>query len=750
MTEKRPKATPGSVRGQYVRAACETCKRRKTKCSGEQPCMACQVQSLHCSYAAGPNKRRRKSKKDHVRRQTDTELSNEATNISSRNPDSAAGPALTCPTPNEPASGARDISHSAKRQLPGVLTSPREDRDSLKAWQANVDRRLQLLEQNLRQRFNSDLMSHPLTAANADCDASSAFGSDDLSESRIYSRPAVVSSATQRFLGSSLIRLDAFAVPDRASSGSTPSAQSAQCQMESDFESFEARAGSRSTNVGSYLGIDQNTGPLIKESVQSYFTNVNSMYPFINETQCLSELEIILDQINGESLGSSNLHFAALIKMMQATVRILEELHPEQGSPPGWQEYQEAVHLTTRLTPPYRPTLAAIQFLIAKTIYETLCDMLSTAYDTLASCVRMCYQLRLNSQPSNLKLASGQNHTVTEVMCSIYCLDKDISRFLEIPCIMRDCDLKIPLTQQLSAADQHSPISASSKSGNSDQNSTHLEALVQWSVLSSEICDRVASASASKPTSPDIVAVMDDRLVILYQSLPSKFQWSRNMLAADNNASAKQALFFYLRFCDLQLLARQECMLSLPVDHRLYRTGWQTAKQMVATIDLFYRSQLFRPSDRTIVSILLTRAVIYVSLILIRCQRENMPRQEPLACFRTAHTVLCEISSSALVARETLRSLRDVIQGVNENHPANSHHDPDTQDQATEPLEFPVIALDSEDHDQHNDTDMRFMDALRTPLETDFFSGAIASQPSLSWDDLYGRILHLYKVNGKS
>lgn len=160
---------------------------------------------------------------------------------------------------------------------------------------------------------------------------------------------------------------------------------------------------------------------------------------------------------------------------------------------------------------------------------------------------------------------------------------------------------------------------------------------------------------------------------------------------------------------------------------------------MVATIDLFYRSQLFRPSDRTIVSILLTRAVIYVSLILIRCQRENMPRQEPLACFRTAHTVLCEISSSALVARETLRSLRDVIQGVNENHPANSHHDPDTQDQATEPLEFPVIALDSEDHDQHNDTDMRFMDALRTPLETDFFSGAIASQPSLSWDDLYGR-----------
>lgn len=180
-------------------------------------------------------------------------------------------------------------------------------------------------------------------------------------------------------------------------------------------------------------------------------------------------------------------------------------------------------------------------------------------------------------------------------------------------------------------------------------------------------------------------------------------------------------------------------MLSLPVDHRLYRTGWQTAKQMVSTLDLFYRSQLFKPSDRTIVSIQLTRAVIYVSLILIRCQRENMPRQEPLACFRTAHTVLCEISSSALVARETLRSLRDVIQDVNANHPVGSHHDPCSQDQATEALEFPVIVHDSEENDPHNDTETHFMDALRTPLETDFMSGAISTQPSLSWDDLYGR-----------
>jgi hypothetical protein len=277
------------------------------------------------------------------------------------------------------------------------------------------------------------------------------------------------------------------------------------------------------------------------------------MYPFINETQCLSELEIVLDQDNRESLGSNTLHFAALVKMMQATVRILEELHPNQGSLPGWQEYQEAVHLTTRLKPPNRPTIAAIQFAIAKTIYETLCDMLSTAYDTLASCVRMCYQLRLNSQPSNLDLAPGQDHIAREIMCSIYCLDKDISRFLEIPCILRDCDLKIPLTQQLSIADQYSPISTSSSSNRPDQNSTHLEALVQWSVLSSEIWDRVASASAAKPTSPDVVAVMDDRLVILYQSLPSKFQWSKNMLTAVDNFSAKQALFFYLVNLDLHI-----------------------------------------------------------------------------------------------------------------------------------------------------------------------------------------------------
>ncbi|KAG9765638.1 hypothetical protein KCU73_g359, partial [Aureobasidium melanogenum] len=553
MTEKRLKAAPGSVRGQYVRAACETCKKRKTKCSGERPCLACQVQSLHCSYAAGSNKRRRRSKKDHVGRHTETELSNEATGISNRNLDSTAGPALRCSTSDEPVSRAHSSLHSAERQPPGISTTPREDGDSLKAWQATVDRRLQILERSLRQGSTSDSLSHPVFAATADCDASSPLGSDDLPESRVYSQPAVVSSATQRFLGSSLIRLDAFAVSDRASSGSTPSAQSAQGRTESDFGSFEPRTGPGSCNLGLYLGIDTHTAPLIRESVQSYFTNVNSMYPFINETQCLSELEIVLDQDNGESSGSNTLHFAALVKMMQATVRILEELHPNQGSLPGWQEYQEAVHLTTRLKPPNRPTIAAIQFAIAKTIYETLCDMLSTAYDTLASCVRMCYQLRLNSQPSNLDLAPGQDHIAREIMRSIYCLDKDISRFLEIPCILRDCDLKIPLTQQLSIADQYSPISTSSSSNRPDQNSTHLEALVQWSVLSSEIWDRVASASAAKPTSPDVVAVMDDRLVILYQSLPSKFQWSKNMLTAVDNFSAKQALFFYLVNLDLHI-----------------------------------------------------------------------------------------------------------------------------------------------------------------------------------------------------
>jgi hypothetical protein len=91
------------------------------------------------------------------------------------------------------------------------------------------------------------------------------------------------------------------------------------------------------------------------------------------------------------------------------------------------------------------------------------------------------------------------------------------------------------------------------------------------------------------------------------------------------------------------------------------------------------------------------------------------------------------------VARETLRSLRDVIQDVNTNHPVGSHHDPCTQDQAAEALEFPVIVHDSEENDPHNDTETHFMDALRTPLETDFMSGAISTQPSLSWDDLYGR-----------
>ncbi|KAH0330179.1 hypothetical protein KCU71_g353, partial [Aureobasidium melanogenum] len=662
-----------------------------------------------------------------------------------------AGPArMENSTRDELASGARNSIHTSRRGPPGISNTLGEDHDSLKAWQATVDRRLQALEQSLHQPSTPDLMSCPVLTATVDRNTSSAFGGDDVSETSISSQPAVVSSATQRFLGSSLIRLDAFAVSDRASSGSRSSAQSAQWQTESDFEPFESRTDPASCNAGLYLGIDPQTAPLIKESVQNYFTNVNSMYPFINETQCLSELEIVLDQNERGSLGSSTLHFAALIKMMQATVRILEELHPNEGSLPGWREYQEAIHLTRRLAPPNRPTLAAVQFSIAKTIYETLCDMLSTAYDTLASCVRMCYQLRLNSQLSNLNLAPGQNQTARQIMCSIYCLDKDISRFLEIPCILRDCDLKIPLTQQVSTSDRYSPTSVSSSSDDLDQTSTHLETLVQWSVLSSEIWNRVASASATKPTSPDVVAVMDDHLIILYQSLPSKFQWSKDMLAAANDSSAKPALFFYLRFCDLQLLVRQECMLSLPVDHRLYRTGLKTAKQMVSTLDLFYRSQLFRSSDRTVVSILLTRAIIYVSLILIRCQRENVPRQEPLACFRTAHTVLCEISSSALVARETLRSLRDVIQDVNANHPASGHHDPYTQDQTIEALNFQVIADDSEKIHQHNDTEMSFMEALRTPLETDFMSGAIASQPSLSWDDLYGRILNLYEVNDKS
>ncbi|KAG9522055.1 hypothetical protein KCU99_g7370, partial [Aureobasidium melanogenum] len=454
MTEKRLKAAPGSVRGQYVRAACETCKKRKTK----------------------------------------TELSNEATGISNRNPDSAAGPALRCSTPDDPVSRAQSAFHSAKRQPPGISTTPREDGDSLKAWQATVDRRLEVLERSIRQGSTSDSLSHHVFAATADCDASSPLGSDDLPESRVYSQPAVY-----------------------------------QIERPQDLHrQVRVRKG----------GQNLTSGLLNLVLVQD---------------PCLSDLETVLDQDNGESLGSNTLHFAALVKMMQATVRILEELHPNQSSLPGWQEYQEAVHLTTRLKPPNRPTIAAIQFAIAKTIYETLCDMLSTAYDTLASCVRMCYQLRLNSQPSNLDLAPGQDHIARKIMCSIYCLDKDISRFLEIPCILRDCDLKIPLTQQLSIADQYSPISTSSSSSRPDHNSTHLEALVQWSVLSSEIWDRVASASAAKPTSPDVVAVMDDRLVILYQSLPSKFQWSKNMLAAVDNFSAKQALFFYLVNLDLHI-----------------------------------------------------------------------------------------------------------------------------------------------------------------------------------------------------
>lgn len=50
--QKRSHGSPGSPQKTKVTRACDICKAKKSKCSGEQPCTSCNRRGLHCQYEA--------------------------------------------------------------------------------------------------------------------------------------------------------------------------------------------------------------------------------------------------------------------------------------------------------------------------------------------------------------------------------------------------------------------------------------------------------------------------------------------------------------------------------------------------------------------------------------------------------------------------------------------------------------------------------------------------------------------------
>lgn len=228
------------------------------------------------------------------------------------------------------------------------------------------------------------------------------------------------------------------------------------------------------------------------------------------------------------ALNTADSHqFVALVNLVVAVVKILDEDCPESKVVPGWKEFSRAQHLSSHTTWMGRGNLLTIQCLILKTIYFLFIERQNAAYDAISTAIRLAYQIGLHDQTSWLKSSFFDITMRQRIFWCLYCLDRNVALVCGVPFLIRESDFKVDLPHCMDGTD----VLVSQSISDSDYSSIlYLHSTTKWAKLCSEIWDAMFGMNASNLTSQEFVATMDARIMLLVHDLPSQLQWTPKYL----------------------------------------------------------------------------------------------------------------------------------------------------------------------------------------------------------------------------
>lgn len=273
---------------------------------------------------------------------------------------------------------------------------------------------------------------------------------------------------------------------------------------------------------------------IFHHSVDGYFSRLNPLYPCLNENQFRAQMEIFFSDDENERMSSGDRYqFAALLNLLHAEARILGEDCPDYSSVPGWDEFCCAESILNQIVWLGNGNIWTVHCLIVKARYLLSIERADSAYDTIGQAIRLCIQLGLHNQNA-WKYCSPFDIVMRQrLFWTIYCLERHIALNCGAPPLLRETDFKVDLPPDLDDClmfrDQPLPPEMPERSFG-----PYLRSTVQWNKLSNEIWDKVFGLHAQKPTSQELLATLDARMVYLESIVPAHLQLSRNASRLEN------------------------------------------------------------------------------------------------------------------------------------------------------------------------------------------------------------------------
>jgi hypothetical protein len=274
----------------------------------------------------------------------------------------------------------------------------------------------------------------------------------------------------------------------------------------------------------------------ISHSVDMFFTFLNPHYPCLNENAFRPLFaKFMANEDQNEISYADRQQFIALVNLIHAEVRMLNDEWPTSARAPAWDEFCRAESILSRLTWLGNGDIMTIQCLLIKARYLIYAEKPSGAYDTMGRVVRLCWELGLNCQSSWTDISGYDIFMRQQIFWTCFYLDRHIAFITGAPYLMRISDIDVCLPPNLDnklvfAGQPLPPVREGIKLN------PYLVAATGWAKLASEVWDAIYSVNAQKPTSEELIATMDARIVFKQTQIADDLQWGNNFYKIDGKS----------------------------------------------------------------------------------------------------------------------------------------------------------------------------------------------------------------------
>lgn len=287
----------------------------------------------------------------------------------------------------------------------------------------------------------------------------------------------------------------------------------------------------------------------LRRSVDMFFEVLNPHYPCLDEGHFRSQLDDFYNDKHQEDFNGDYYQFIAMLNLIHAEVKVLDENWSTSACAPAWEEFCRAENILNNLTWLGNGTISTLQCLVLKARYLLYIEKGDSAYDTMGRAVRLVFQLGLHDQNSWKDSTPVDFAMRQKTFWSVLYLERNVALNCGSPYLLRDSDFNVELPGNLD--DEITTANAPLLPLSPDRScNAYIVTVAKWCRLTAEIWDSLFSINARKADCEEYIVSMDARIMLLRSQVAPHLRWDEyNVLDGDLAVAPfllRQALILYL------------------------------------------------------------------------------------------------------------------------------------------------------------------------------------------------------------